>query len=608
MRNPCNPLLLTWYSPFLGCRDCRPLLKHINGRDTEAGDGSAEESEQLVVETICNGCSASSEAMIKEDKVELTNIYGAYGPFQRIVFLFAVTISMFGAYHNLIITAVAPKIDHWCAKPEAFENMTDDEWKQLAIPKEMRQGQEHYSQCEEYDFETNTTVKCNSWEYDHSHYKRTVVDQWDLVCSRSWLVSLSQSVYMAGYMTSMIIFGQLSDRVGRRTVICIALTILLTAGFSTLLSKTFIAFISLRYFVSLGVSGVGATSFVLLMEVTGPSTRSFFGLAYEFGWATGYLVLALVSYLINDWFYVQLVAMIAALVLVIGYWVLPESPRWLMANKKFDRAHKLIMEAVERNEKDKDEAELKFQLLKKEIEKEEPKHVFGKATVFDLLKTPVLRRRTLILYACWFVNSFTYYAMSLNTNDLGGNPYLNFAIAGAVEFPAYAISIWVIQKMGRRWSQSGCMLLAGTSCIVTIFFSGETLWVKITFAMFGKFLITASYGILYVYSAEIYPTVVRNVGVGSSSTIARFGAIIAPFVKELGHATHENVPFGVYGAICIASGLTVLLLPETRGAQLPDSVMEGEQFVGPQQSKSQDKVPEEGANNKAKQDSPRTRL
>lgn len=38
------------------------------------------------------------------------------------------------------------------------------------------------------------------------------ITQWDLVCSQSWLVSLSQSVYMAGYMTSMIIFGQLSDR------------------------------------------------------------------------------------------------------------------------------------------------------------------------------------------------------------------------------------------------------------------------------------------------------------------------------------------------------------------------------------------------------------
>uniref|UniRef100_A0A023GLG6 Putative synaptic vesicle transporter svop n=1 Tax=Amblyomma triste TaxID=251400 RepID=A0A023GLG6_AMBTT len=544
--------------------------------------------------------------MIKEEKIELTTIIGAYGPFQRVVFLFAITISMFGAYHNLIITAVAPKIDHWCARPPDYDNMTDEEWKELAIPKENILGEERYSQCRMYNISTNATVSCNSWEYDHSHYRSTIVDEWDLVCSRSWLVSLSQSVYMAGYMTSMIIFGQLSDRVGRRMVICIALTILLTAGFSTLLSQSFVTFITLRYFVSLGVSGVGATSFVLLMEVVGPAKRSFFGLAYEFGWATGYLVLALVAYIIKSWFYVQLVAMVAALILVVGYWVLPESPRWLMANKKFSRARKIIMNAVERNEMDKEDAELKFELLKKEFDKEQPKSVFSKVTVFDLLKMPVLRKRTLIVYFCWFVNSFTYYAMSLNTNDLGGNPYINFAIAGAVEFPAYAISILMIQKMGRRWSQSGCMLLAGLACVVTIFFSGSTLWLKITFAMVGKFLITASYGILYVYSAEIYPTVVRNVGVGSSSTIARFGAIIAPFVKELGHATHPSVPFGVYGAICITSGLTVLLLPETRGALLPDTLAEGEAFRGPS-SPSPKKSSKEakGTSKKEREDSSR---
>ncbi|XP_064473670.1 organic cation transporter protein-like [Ornithodoros turicata] len=514
-------------------------------------------------------------------KVEITDIFGKYGAFQRVVFIFAVTISMFGAYHNLIITIVAPNVDHWCARTEGYENLTVTEWREMHIPEEMVDGVRTHSHCNYYVNGTNGTLEvaqCSRWEYDTSFYRRTIVQEWDLVCPDKWLVSLSQSVYMAGYMTSMIIFGQLSDRVGRRTVICIALCVLLVSGFSTLVATSFIAFVSLRFFVSLGVSGVGSTSFVLLMEVIGPSLRSLFGLAYEFGWATGYLVLAMVAYFIRDWFYIQLVAMVGALVLLIGFWVLPESPRWLMANKQFDKAWKVIDHAVERNEADREEAERKFALLKVECEKDQPKHIFGKANLLDLLSWPRLRRRTLILFACWFVNSFTYYAMSLNTNDLGGNPFLNFAIAGAVEFPAYAISIVIINKLGRRPSQSGCMVLAGIACALTIPFSGDKLWLKITFAMIGKFLITASYGILYVYSAEIYPTVVRQIGMGSSSTIARFGAIIAPFVKELGGATDKRVPFAVYSAICILSGLSVLLLPETTGVQLPDTIVEGEAF------------------------------
>lgn len=67
-----------------------------------------------------------------------------------------------------------------------------------------------------------------------------------------------------------------------------------------------------------------------------------------------------------------------------------------------------------------------------------------------------------------FVNSFTYYAMSLNTNDLGGNAYLNFAIAGAVEFPAIALAIFIIKKLGRRVSQCGCMVFAGVACLLNI--------------------------------------------------------------------------------------------------------------------------------------------
>lgn len=58
-------------------------------------------------------------------------------------------------------------------------------------------------------------------------------------------------------------------------------------------------------------------------------------------------------------------------------------------------------------------------------------------------------------------------------------------------------------------------------------------WLSITFSMAGKFFNSASFDIVYIYSAEIFPTVVRNVGVGSSSTWARIGALVAPFIKQV---------------------------------------------------------------------------
>ena len=55
----------------------------------------------------------------------------------------------------------------------------------------------------------------------------------------------------------------------------------------------------------------------------------------------------------------------------------------------------------------------------------------------------------------------------------------------------------------------------------------------ITFLMCGKFFGAAAFAILYVYAAELFPTVVRNVGVGSSSMCARIGGIIQPQIQLL---------------------------------------------------------------------------
>ena len=47
----------------------------------------------------------------------------------------------------------------------------------------------------------------------------------------------------------------------------------------------------------------------------------------------------------------------------------------------------------------------------------------------------------LCCFYCRFVNALVYYGISLNTSNLGGSPYWNCFIAGAVEIPAYALVI-----------------------------------------------------------------------------------------------------------------------------------------------------------------------
>merc|ERR1712128_138120 len=120
------------------------------------------------------------------------------------------------------------------------------------------------------------------------------------------------------------------------------------------------------------------------------------------------------------------------------------------------------------------------------------------------------------------------------------------------------------------------MIFGGVTLLMTLIEAGVA-W-KVVFAQLGKFAITGSFAMIYVYAVEIFPTVVRNVGIGSSSMCARVGSIVAPYIgRELGHVL-PAAPIVIFGLTSLVAGVLVLLLPETRNCNLPDTIMEGEAF------------------------------
>ncbi len=79
-----------------------------------------------------------------------------------------------------------------------------------------------------------------------------------------------------------------------------------------------------------------------------------------------------------------------------------------------------------------------------------------------------------------------------------------------------------------------CVLLSfGKQLFLVLIFSA---WAKSILSQLGKLFVTGSFGIIYVYAAELYPTVLRSTGMGMTSVMARIGSILAPVVgRELVH-------------------------------------------------------------------------
>ncbi|NWY56317.1 S22AD protein, partial [Chionis minor] len=88
-------------------------------------------------------------------------------------------------------------------------------------------------------------------------------------------------------------------------------------------------------------------------------------------------------------------------------------------------------------------------------------------------------------------------------------------------------------------------------------------------AVIGKFMATASFSTSYVYSAELFPTIIRQTGVGLCSMSARVAGIVAPLISLLSKY-HRAIPMAIFGSAPVVGGLLCFLLPETRGADLAD--------------------------------------
>merc|ERR550517_897915 len=76
----------------------------------------------------------------------------------------------------------------------------------------------------------------------------------------------------------------------------------------------------------------------------------------------------------------------------------------------------------------------------------------------------------------------------------------------------------------------------------------------------------------YVYTPEVYPTVLRSVGVGSCSGVARFGAMLTPYIAQVLMRQSFQAAVGVYVLVSLAATICCLLLPiETRGREMKDN-------------------------------------
>ncbi|XP_035519345.1 solute carrier family 22 member 15 [Morone saxatilis] len=399
----------------------------------------------------------------------------------------------------------------------------------------------------------------------------TIVTEWFLVKQQAYKVSLAGSLFFAGLLVGNIVFGPLSDRIGRRPVYLTGLFFEVVFGYVTAFAPSYEVFAVSRLLVGLMNGGIGLVCFVLTQEYVGKSYWAMTGTLTSMSFAVGIALFGALGYFIQPWRNLATAANSSGVLFFLLSVGLPESPRWLYSQGQTRQAEEVLRYMALRN------GNAANNLMLQRVGAAKPGNNNKGMSVLQLVIHPVLRLRTMVLMYVWYACSLVYYGLTLGASNTSGSRYVNVAMYGLVELPAYPLCIYFINKhwAGRRKSMASFLCLAGSACLCTMFIPENTgpLLSVTSLALLGKLMVSAAFNIAYVYTSELYPTVIRNAGLGVCSMSCRVGGILAPFVPSM-RALHTSLPFTVFCLSGLSAGCLGLLLPETLNGPTAETLEE----------------------------------
>ncbi|KAF5284073.1 hypothetical protein FQA39_LY17122 [Lamprigera yunnana] len=412
-----------------------------------------------------------------------------------------------------------------------------------------------------------------SWgfDYDKSFTNSSIITEWDLVCERENLLEMAQFAPVLGVLAGALLLGIVADKLGRKPILLFSIFVQTVCGFVSAMVPWYYGFVTSQFILAFANGGTLTTSFVICMEITGCQWRTVTPILYHISSGLGSAIIAAVAYYVKDWRQLQLALAALGSVYVAYFWLVPESPRWLLAVGRRHEATEILDKASQNNGSSKNS-------IIKVLEEWNRLNQWNRAPDLGLTsfftEAQLLKRICVIGITC-FISDLCFYGFSQYFSQFFDNVYLSVALQGLLYSLSGIVAVIVVSRKGRKQSIAISSCFTG-GCFFSLLMITSLNWVHTMICIVGVVGMAISHPVLYLLSGELFPTQLRSTAVGFSIMFSKLGAIVATVAMNL-IDVEWYVPLLVLGWLSFLQCVLVFPLPETNNYELPDTLEEIQQ-------------------------------
>ncbi len=432
--------------------------------------------------------------------------------------------------------------------------------------------------------ETTTCKNGYIHEYADYQYKGGVVPEWSLYCDRAWQVPFNESAYVFGMLIGYICGGWFTDRMGRRRVMLIVAALEVLTHIATVLSPNHVVYIICRILAACFSAARFSACNVLITEISTPKYRATLSAIQTICQLSAQrALLSSMSLVLPYWRQLYGVILGCSCLSFFGFFIIPESPKWLLARGDIQGAGKVLYRGYRINTwfsnlfKNKtppmSEEEFMECIGFKETAggtspdgapPKKPKismlHLFN----HEMAKTTLL---SIVIFTCQTtcVLGMSFYASSIRA------PIALVIILNSIVIIPGAFLAALLFRVCRYRKKP---LFSVVSCIVaclwfvglfTVLLQPESdllLTIMANVIMLGQ---QATQKMIFVYIPELYSPLYRTQAMGLAAGLSRLGGSTYPLINRLDSTFRHGFPLIIFATITTVQMVVILFLKDTNG-------------------------------------------